>query len=330
MLATRLFRGMRTLTTRFMEGRSSRKSVAIRRTTAMVNLITKEEPDECARILKLGDQARDARDWVLAAQYYKVAVSLMPEAAAIHVQLGHCLKEAADFGGAERAYLRALELAPDDVDLHLQLGHFYKLRGDISTALRYYRSARSRGSRDPHMLSYLATPGLATPLNSIAKNSTANSETARPAETGYPVFDFQFTSVSRPRREGEVVVFSAGVELDRVTKEEFSYLVQNCCLRFGCQVYSDTSDSEVIASERGAVSEDNTSPTSLIATFSLPSTFFIDRNWRLVSMNCVYDGKFWFSDRGRQSTYAVITVDKPDRPDLFQYYLENFNTNRRT
>lgn len=233
-------------------------------------------------------------------------------------------------GGAERAYLHALELAPDDVDLHLQLGHFYKLRGDTSTALRYYRSARSRGSRDPHMLSYLATPGLATPLNTIAKNSTVNSEMVRPAEAGYPVFDFQFMSVSRPRREGEAILFSASVELDRLTTEEFSYLVQNRSLRFGCQVYSDTSDSEVIASERGAISEDNTSPTSLIATFSLPMTFFMDRKWRLVSMNCVYDGKFWFSDRGRPSTYAVIVVDQRDRPDLFQYYLENFNTNQRT
>jgi hypothetical protein len=296
----------------------------------MVDLITKEEPDEFALVLKLGDEARDARDWVSAAHYYKAAVSLMPDAAAIHVQLGHCLKEAADFEGAEGAYLRALELAPDDVDLHLQLGHFYKLRGDRSTALRYYRSARSRGSRDPHMLSYLATPGLATPLNSIAKNSTTLSETVRPAETGYPVFDFQFTSISHPRREGEAVVFSAGVELDRLTKEEFSYLAQTRSLRFGCQVYYNTSDSEIIASERGTVSEDNTSPTSLIATFSLPMTFFIDRKWRLVSMNCVYDGKFWFSDRGRPSTYAVIVIEKRDRPDLFQYYLENFNTNRRT
>jgi tetratricopeptide (TPR) repeat protein len=296
----------------------------------MVDLVTIEESDEFARIVKLGDEARDARNWGLAAHYYKAAVSLMPEAATIHVQLGHSLKEAGDFGGAEAAYLRALDLAPDDVDLHLQLGHFYKLRGDISAALRYYRSARSRGSRDPHMLSYLATPGVAAPSGRVAKDFAPHPETGTPAESGYPVFDFQLTSISRPRKEGEAVVFSASVELDRITKDEFQYLAQNRNLRFGCQVYSDSSDSDVIASERGAVREDNTSPTSLIITFSLQAELFIDRKWRLVSMNCVYDGKFWFSDRGRPSTYAGIVVDTPDRPDLFQYYLENFNSNGQT
>jgi len=249
--------------------------------------------------------------------------------AAIHVQLGHSLKEAADFAGAEGAYLRALELAPDDVDLHLQLGHFYKLRGDLSTALRYYRSARSRGSRDPHMLSYLATPGLATPLDSTSTHLSAHGEKAKPVESGFPVFDFELTSVSHPRREDEAVVFSVGVELDRITKEEFFYLAHNRNLRFGCEVYADTSDSVVIASERGDVAEDKTSATSLIVTFSLPITLFVDRPWRLVALNCVYDGKFWFSDRGRRSTYATVGLSNLEKQDLFRYYLENFNKDRK-
>src|SRR6516162_9079888 len=50
---------------------------------------------------------------------------------------------------------------------------------------------------------------------------------------------------------------------------------------------SGSSDTEVIASERGIVSEDPTSPTSLIVTFSLPVALFIDKKFRLVSMNCV-------------------------------------------
>jgi hypothetical protein len=300
------------------------------RTTVIASPITEQMPVEFARAAKLGDEARDARNWVFAAHHYKAALSVDPNAAGIHVQLGHCLKEAGDSTGAEAAYLRALELAPDDVDLYVQLGHFYKLRGDTSTALRYYRSARAGGSRDPHMLSYLASPGLAAPLDWSANDPLTHGEPAKAAEGGYPVFGFQLTSISHPRRKDEALVFSVCVELDRVTWEEFSYLADTRSLRFGCQVYAGTSDSEVIASKRGIVSQDNTSPTSLIVTFSLQSALFIEKKWRLISINCVYDGKFWFSDRGRLSTYAVVGVEKPERPDLFQYYRENFNTDRQT
>jgi hypothetical protein len=281
----------------------------------MARLITKRTKGEFERFVELGDEARDGRSWALAVQHYKAALSLEPEAAGIHVQLGHSLKEAGDFDGAEAAYLRALEITPDDIDLQVQLGHFYKLRGDISKALQHYRSARARGSRDAHMLSYLATPV-----------QTVEPDPSRaPEEKGFPIFAFQFTSLSRPRKEGEAIVFSTGVELDRISKDEFSYLEQQRNLRFGCQVYAETSDSELIADERGVVTEDKTSATCLIVAFSLPIALFSDRPWRLVSLNCVYDGKFWFSDRGRPCTYAVVGVNNPGKQDLFQYYLENFN-----
>jgi hypothetical protein len=296
----------------------------------MAGVITEGMTDEFGRIVKLGDEARDARNWVLAAHHYKSALSLVPDAAEIYVQLGHSLKESGDFAGAEAAYLHALELAPGDLDLHVQLGHFYKLCGDKPMALRYYRRAQARGARDRHMLSYLATPGVADPLDWASRNSSPDAEAAVPGESGYPVFDFQITSISSSRKEGEAVLFSARVDLDRITKDEFSYLVKNRNLRFGCQVYSGSSDTEVIASERGIVSEDPTSPTSLTVTFSLPVALFIDKKFRLVSMNGVYDGKFWFSDRGRPFTYAVVGNGKPERLDLFQYYLEHFNTDRQT
>ena len=285
----------------------------------MARLITKRTKGEFERFVELGDEARDGRNWALAAQHYKAALSLEPEAAGIHVQLGHSLKEAGDFDGAEAAYLRALEITPDDVDLQVQLGHFYKLQGDIAKALQHYRSARARGSRDAHMLSYLATPV-----------RTVEPDPSRaPEEKGFPIFAFQFTSLSRPRKEGEAIVFSTGVELDRISKDEFSYLEQQRNLRFGCQVYAETSDSELIADERGVVTEDKTSATCLIVAFSLPIALFSDRPWRLVSLNCVYDGKFWFTDRGRPCTYAVVGVNNPEKQDLFQYYLENFNNGSR-
>jgi tetratricopeptide (TPR) repeat protein len=292
----------------------------------MPRLIAKRPQDEFKRFVKLGDEARDGRDWALAAQHYKAALFLEPEAAGIHVQLGHCLKEARDFDGAEAAYLRALRITPDDVDLQLQLGHFYKLRGDTLKTLRHYRDAQARGSRDPHMLSYLATPGLAASLEAAMSAEPSDADKVRaPEEGGFPVFDFQFISLSRLHKEDNALVFSTRVELDRISRNEFSYLAQRRSLRFGCQVYAETSDSVVIASERGAVAEDKTSATSLIVTFSLPIALFVDRPWRLISLNCVYDGKFWFSDRGRPATYATVGLSNPEKQDLFKYYLENFN-----
>jgi len=292
----------------------------------MRRLIAKRPHDEFKRFVKLGDEARDRRDWLLAAQHYKAALFLEPEPAGVHVQLGHCLKEASDFAGAETAYLRALQLAPGDVDLQVQLGHLYRLRGETAKALKHYRTAQARGSRDPHLLSYLATPGLAAPADSVVDAESGNAHDLRiPEEGGFPLFNFQFASLSRPHKEGNALVFSTGIELDRITKDEFSYLAQSRNLRFGCQVYADTSDSVVIASERGSVAEDKTSATSLIVTFSLPIALFVDRPWRLISLNCVYDGKFWFSDRGRPSTYATVGLNNPEKQDLFKYYLENFD-----
>jgi tetratricopeptide (TPR) repeat protein len=269
-------------------------------------LLSKQKPNEFKRFVKLGDEARDGRDWTIAAQHYKAALLLEPKTAGIQVQLGHCLKEAGDFHGAEAAYLRALQIIPDDVDLQVQLGHFYKLRGDNSKALRHYRLARARGSRDMHMLNYIAVE-----------------------EEGFPVFNFQFTSLSRPRKESDAVVFSTSVELDRISKDEFAYLAKRRNLRFGCQVYDETSDSPVIADARGVVTEDKSSPTCLIVAFSLPIALFVDRPWRLISLNCVYDGKFWFSDRGRSPTYTTVGVNNSEKQDLFQYYLENFNNGYR-
>jgi tetratricopeptide (TPR) repeat protein len=269
-------------------------------------LLSKQKPNEFKRFVKLGDEARDGRDWTIAAQHYKAALLLEPETAGIQVQLGHCLKEAGDLDEAEVAYLRALQITPADVDLQVQLGHFYKLRGDYSKALKHYRVARLHGSCDVHMLNYLAEE-----------------------EKGFPFFDFQFTSLSRPRKKGDAVVFSIGVELDGISKDEFCHLAQHRNLRFGCRVYAETSDSPVIAEERGAVAEDKSSATSLIIAFSLSVALFIDRPYRLISLNCVYDGKFWFSDRGRPPTYTTIGVNNSEKLDLFQYYLENFNNGYR-
>ena len=264
--------------------------------------------------VKRGNEARNARNWELAAQYYSSAVGINPSAAEIHVQLGHSLKESSNLAAAEAAYLRALELNPDDADVRVQLGHLYKMRGDIVAALRYYRSAQARGSRDPHMLSYLATPRYI--------------ELAKPPENGYPVFGFQIVSISRPQQnEDDAVIFDMSVELDRITKEELFYLIEKQGFRFGCQVYSGSSDTDVIASDRGEVIDNVASPSSLTVRFTLPATVFLDEKIRLISVNGVYDGKFWFTER--PSTYAAIGLSKREKPDLFRYYLEKFNADRQ-
>jgi hypothetical protein len=271
---------------------------------------------EFRQAVRLGDEARDARNWALALEHYSTAVTLNPDVAEIQIQLGHSLKELGNFGAAETAYLRALELAPDDADLLVQLGHLYKTRGDAASAIRYYHSAVAHGSRDIHASSYLATPKYV--------------EVAQANERGYPVFDFQLTSISRAQIEGNGYVFSVGIELDRIVKEELFYLIENRALRFGCQVYSGASDTDVIADKRGHVIDNKTSPSSLTVLFTLPATIFSDESVRLVSINGVYDGRFLFSDRGRPPTFAAIGVSKPERPDLFRYYLEKFNTDRKS
>ena len=270
--------------------------------------------DEFREAVKRGNEARDVRNWAVAAQHYSSAVGINPNAAEIHVQLGHSLKESGNLAAAETAYLRALELNPDGADLRVQLGHLYNTRGDIVAALRYYRSAQARGSRDPHMLSYLATPRYI--------------ELAKSSENGYPVFGFQIVSVSRPQQnEDDAVIFNVSVELDRITKEELFYLIEKQGFRFGCQVYSGSSDTDVIASHRGEVIDNDTSPSSLTVRFALRATDFLDEKIRLISINGVYDGKSWFTER--PSTYAAIGLSQREKPDLFRYYLEKFNADRQ-
>jgi tetratricopeptide (TPR) repeat protein len=101
------------------------------------------------------DQARDARRWREAAQFYERGLELRPDAIAFWVQLGHALKESGDRRHAERAYLRALRLREDDDDLHIQLGHLYSTQGDVAKAREHYARGLGLGSGDPHALHFL-------------------------------------------------------------------------------------------------------------------------------------------------------------------------------
>jgi len=87
------------------------------------------------------DRARDSRDWVSAAQYYRKALDHKQNNPPIWVQYGHALKESGDLGEAENAYRKSLELDADVADTHLQLGHVLKIQGRrIEASVAYLRA----------------------------------------------------------------------------------------------------------------------------------------------------------------------------------------------
>ena len=87
------------------------------------------------------DRARDSRDWVSAAQYYRKALDHKQNNPPIWVQYGHALKESGDLGEAENAYRKSLELDADVADTHLQLGHVLKIQGrSIEASVAYLRA----------------------------------------------------------------------------------------------------------------------------------------------------------------------------------------------
>ena len=94
-----------------------------------------------ANDVSLGDSAREAHDWPMAATHYENHLKTVPQDAAIWVQYGHALKEMGKKDRAEEAYRRGADLAPGSADTSLQLGHILKLRGRISSAVDAYRRA---------------------------------------------------------------------------------------------------------------------------------------------------------------------------------------------
>jgi glycosyltransferase involved in cell wall biosynthesis len=88
-----------------------------------------------------GDRARDARDWVTAARYYRKALDQNPDNPPIWVQYGHALKESGNPSEAEGAYRESLELDGKVADTHLQLGHALKIQGrKIEASAAYLRA----------------------------------------------------------------------------------------------------------------------------------------------------------------------------------------------
>jgi tetratricopeptide (TPR) repeat protein len=98
-------------------------------------------------IIERADRARDAGQWQRAANGYRQALRLVPDAWAIWVQYGHALKESGRIAEAETAYRRSLSLSEDIADTHLQLGHALKLQGRIAEARAAYLQAAALDPR---------------------------------------------------------------------------------------------------------------------------------------------------------------------------------------
>lgn len=90
---------------------------------------------------ELADKARDAKEWAVAAGYYRAVLEQEPDHAALWVQLGHALKESGSLTGAEAAYRKSIEIEPENADAHLQLGHALKIQGRIKDAVAAYLQA---------------------------------------------------------------------------------------------------------------------------------------------------------------------------------------------
>lgn len=93
-----------------------------------------------SEVQKMADRARDAGDYLAAAELYEKVISLGGPSS-IAMAAGHMRKEAKDFVAAERHYQNVRETNPDDPEIYMQLGHFYKTVGRYGDAQRHYMQA---------------------------------------------------------------------------------------------------------------------------------------------------------------------------------------------
>jgi tetratricopeptide (TPR) repeat protein len=129
------------------------------------------------RELASADAARDRKDWLTAAEWYRKHLKHRPNNFAIWVQLGHAYKEAGRPPDALAAYNEAMRLDGANADLLLNLGHLHKLMGHRRDALGFYRrSAEADGNA--HAVEELRRLGMAQGGASIAAVPVRTAPTA--------------------------------------------------------------------------------------------------------------------------------------------------------
>lgn len=125
-------------------------------------------------IIRTADEARDRKEWQVAASHYRQAVEQDDTLQPIWVQLGNMLKEAKAFQQSESAYAKALELKPKDGDAFLQLGHLLKLCGRPREAASAYENALRV---DPDNFYAFMELGILSPGSALLKESRAGRMT---------------------------------------------------------------------------------------------------------------------------------------------------------
>jgi tetratricopeptide (TPR) repeat protein len=92
-------------------------------------------------VITRADRAREAGQWQLAADFYRMALDRNPGNPPIWIQYGHALKECGNQAEAEAAYRTAISYGPEDADAHLQLGHILKIQAKMAQSGAAYRRA---------------------------------------------------------------------------------------------------------------------------------------------------------------------------------------------
>src|SRR5437588_473222 len=110
-------------------------------------------------VITLADRARDARQWDVAARYYRVALNRRPNNPPIWVQYGHVLKESGRLTEAENAYRSALAYDWGVADTHLHLADVLRIQGKKDDAQASYLRAFSLDPSMPHPLHELGALG---------------------------------------------------------------------------------------------------------------------------------------------------------------------------
>ena len=108
----------------------------------------RKEPDELDRrlqreLLLLADDARDSKQYLVAAELYDRAIRAVAPTVdlLLLLQCAHMYKEARNFPEAKARYLQALSLEPKNAEVLIELGHFFKIVGRYEDAEHYYQEA---------------------------------------------------------------------------------------------------------------------------------------------------------------------------------------------
>ena len=105
--------------------------------------IVKEKSEAAYReYIKAGNLLAGEAQYAQAAESYRKALSLKPDAAEGYSLLGSALAEAGNYREAEEALRKAVALKPNYAEGYYHLGNFLKAQGKTSEAEEAFRKAK--------------------------------------------------------------------------------------------------------------------------------------------------------------------------------------------